>query len=103
MQFLDLAAQSCRIHAGGDQKLPGLQSCDTKLGSHSIQTARGSILPVIIGPKGICHYVSGNKLFMLLRLIAIVDVLCNKADVVGWIRPATPKAISAPLMLTIPL
>lgn len=56
MQFLDPAAQSCRIHAGGDQELPGLQCRDAKLGSHSIQTGRGSILPVIIGPKGICHY-----------------------------------------------
>lgn len=65
------------------------------------------IEPADMCPAGLLSYMydhfSGNKLLMLLRLIASVDVLCSKADVVGWIRPATPRTISAPLMLTIPL
>ena len=58
-------------------------------------------------PAGLFSYMydhfSDNKPLMLLKLIASVDVLCSKADVVGCIRPATPRAINAPLMLTIPL
>ena len=40
---------------------------------------------------------------MLLRLIARVDVLWSRADVVGRITPVTPRRISAELIPTIPL
>ena len=42
-----------------------------------------------------------NRFFMLLVLIHRVDVLCNRAEVVGGIMPATPRTINPVLMPTI--
>lgn len=38
---------------------------------------------------------------MLLSPIQRVEVLCNTADVVGWIKPNTPAPISPALKPTI--
>lgn len=56
--------------------------------------------------NGLCFfsfYASSlsKRFFMLLVLIHRVDVLCNRADVVGGMIPATPKMISPVLIPTI--
>ena len=56
--------------------------------------------------NGLCFfsfYASSlsRRFFMLLVLIHRVDVLCNRAEVVGGIMPATPKMISPVLIPTI--
>ena len=42
-----------------------------------------------------------TRFFMLLSPIQRVEVLCNMADVVGWIKPNTPAPISPALNPTI--
>ncbi len=62
------------------------------------QEERGDREPAPVSPLSPRSYSSGCILFMP---IASVDVLWSSAEVVGRIMPATPSAMSAPLMLTI--
>ena len=48
-----------------------------------------------------CNSSSDTRFFMLLSPIQRVEVLCNTADVVGWIKPNTPAPISPALNPTI--
>ena len=55
-------------------------------------------------PKGYMSYFSSfslSKSFMLLTLIAKVDVLCKSADVAGCITPPIPHKINPVLKPTI--
>ena len=48
----------------------------------------------------LCSVFSGSRFVMLRRLMPSVDMLCSRAESVGWMTPVTPRIMSMRLKLT---